>query len=321
MTQKLKKVQPIPLSRTLPGDNDRKEFKAGEIEELADSIREHGLVQPITVVPFEKDGEQWYRIVAGERRYRAHRHLGVETIEAIVRADLDADAESDVMLIENVNRVDLNPLDEAHAYEKRARGLEGTEAEKNTALAAKVGKSPQYIADRRSLLKLVEEVQFQLKGGAFPIGHALLMVKLDTNRQRMALSYYNKGGKMAQGLFAELCRQLYDAQVAEQQQGNSLFDMALWDNLASNTAAILNLRGKKAIVAVPKRDDLPPVRMEKVTESLAHVTERTIAEWMAAGKEAEAAALGAFYEGAVKLNYMKLPVSGEYTAKVVAKNG
>lgn len=301
----------------MPGDNDRKEFKPGEIEELAASIKEHGLVQPITVVPFDRDGEEWYRIVAGERRYRAHLHLDAKTIDAIVRTDLDADAESDVMLIENVNRVDLNPLDEAQAYDKRAARIEGTETEKNAAIAAKVGKSPQYVADRRSLLKLVEEVRFQIKNGAFPVGHALLMVKLDTNRQRMALSYYNKGGKMAQGLFSELCRQLYDAQVAEAQQGMSLFDMAMWDSLATNAETVLSLRGKKAIVAVPKRDDLPAVRMEATTENLAMVTERTIAEWVAAGKEAEAAALGAFYEGVVKLNYLKVPVSGVYTREAI----
>lgn len=318
-------VQDIPLSQIVPGDNDRKEFPAHEIQELADSIREHGLVQPITVRPKGlvyreiATGEEAlpaYEIVAGERRWRAHQLLGAPTIKAIVR-DLSDAAASDIMLIENVNRVDLNPMDEARAYDKRAKSLDGSEKEKNEIIAAKVGKSPQYIADRRALLKLVDEVQFHVKSGALPLGHAVLMVKLDTNRQRMALTYYNRGGKMAQGLFAELCRQLYAAQVEEEQKGMSLFDTSLWDSLSANAEAILKLRGKKAVVAVPKRDDLPPVTNIRRDETLAEVTERYIAELVAAGKQAEAEALGHFYSGAVGLNFLKLPVGGTYTSQAI----
>lgn len=319
----------LALDEIIRGDNDRTEFDDKELLELAESIAAHGLAQPITVRPLVMDQgtRRTYRIVAGERRYRAHL-LYMEKVnrgewmvspkvrpgfvKAIIRPDLDDEAERDIMLIENVNRVDLNPLDEGRAYDKRASKLDGSDNERNSAIAAKVGKSPQYIADRRSLLKLVEDVQFHLKKGTLPIGHALLMVRLDSNRQRMALSLFNRSGKLSQNLFAEICRQLYDDQVQEAQKGLTLFDMGAWESWVDNTKDIPR-RGRKAVVAVPKRSDLPPARMIDPKDSAAVVLERTIADWVKAGKTDEAAALGTVYEQLVHLNYLQVPLNGEYS--------
>lgn len=315
----MESITEIPIERVVRGDNDRTEFNPAEIAELAESIAAHGLVQPITVRPFEgEDGKTSFCIVAGERRFRAHQHLGLPTIKAIVREDLDDDAASDIMLIENVNRVDLNPLDEARAYDKRAALLAGTEKERNAAIASKVGKSAEYIEGRRSLLTLVDEARFLIRSGQLPLGHALCLVKLDTNRQRMALRYYNRGGKMALGLFRELCNQLYEAQVAEAQQGMALFDMALWDRVAATQE--IPLRGKKAVVAVPKRSDLPKPRQEAGSDNAAIVIERWIAELVAQGKTEEAATAGVLYEGLVHLNFLSVPLQGDMTREAL-RNG
>ena len=105
----------IPIDSIRRGDNDRQAFDQVALEELSESIRAHGLVQPITIRPMP-DGH--YQIVAGERRWRACKLLTWHEIPAIVR-DLDDEAASAIMLAENIGRKDLNPIEEANAYHRR----------------------------------------------------------------------------------------------------------------------------------------------------------------------------------------------------------
>lgn len=107
-------VQMVPVALIAPGDNDREEFAETALRELADSIAQHGLAQPITVRP--SDGG--YQIVAGERRWRAVRLLGWKAIPALVR-ELSDETASAIMLLENIQRAELNPIEEARAYRKR----------------------------------------------------------------------------------------------------------------------------------------------------------------------------------------------------------
>jgi hypothetical protein len=108
-------VPTVEAALIVPGDNDRQAFEPVALQELADSIAAHGLAQPITVRPIAGG---LYQIVAGERRFRAMQLLGWERVPALVR-DLDDRQASAIMLVENLNRVDLNPIDEARAYSKR----------------------------------------------------------------------------------------------------------------------------------------------------------------------------------------------------------
>ena len=108
-------VERVPIDAIAPGDNDREDFDAAALQELADSIGQYGLAQPITVRPVGRDR---FQIVAGERRWRACRLLGWPTIPALVR-EMDDETASGVMLLENVQRAELNPIEEARAYARR----------------------------------------------------------------------------------------------------------------------------------------------------------------------------------------------------------
>jgi ParB family chromosome partitioning protein len=155
----------IPLDRlkTNP-DQPRKNFGEAELQELADSIREHGIVEPIIV---EKDGDEAYTIVAGERRFRAAGLAGLAEVPVIVRS-YSADERMEITLIENVQRVDLNPVEEAAAY----RNLMEVTGLSQDEMAVKVGKNRSTVANALRLLKLPEEIRQSLEKGEISPGHA-----------------------------------------------------------------------------------------------------------------------------------------------------
>lgn len=159
----------IPLNLIDADPNQpRKHFDAMAIDELAQSIEANGLAVPILVRPA---GERFV-IVHGERRYRAATLLGWETIPANVR-DIDPDAASWLALVENVQRADLSPVEEAIAYQERiAQGMTQTE------LAKRIGKTQSYIAQKLRLLKLPDPVRFYLDQKAISEGHARQLLRL-----------------------------------------------------------------------------------------------------------------------------------------------
>ena len=209
----------LPLSLIVAGDNDRKAFEPEALASLADSIREHGLAQPITVRPVVGLAGTTYVIVAGERRYRAHRllvdqgHGAFGTIECQVREMSDEQA-SAVMLAENTARVDLGPLEEASAYRARMDRHGWTMA----AVARAAGVSADRVRRRVGLLGLGELARHYLGTGQLPIGHAEAMVGLDVNRQRLALMAH-EGGPLSGAAMGSLCRRLRGEQDSE-----SMFD-------------------------------------------------------------------------------------------------
>lgn len=155
----------IPLDSITPNPNQpRKSFDEEELKELAASIREHGVIQPIIV---EDRGSGTYGIVAGERRYRAARLAGLREIPAILRNYSD-ERRLEVALIENVQRSDLNPLEEALAY-RNLMDLTGLSQEE---VASRVGKNRTTVANALRLLKLPEDMQNALASGQLTSGHA-----------------------------------------------------------------------------------------------------------------------------------------------------
>lgn len=149
-------VQEIVLSRLLPNRyQPRKVFEPAKIEELATTINEHGLLQPIVVRPVERG---FYEIIAGERRFRAVKSLGWSVIPAIIR-ELDDETTAALALIENLQREQLTPIEEAEAYE-RLLAMKNITQE---ALALSLGKSQSTIANKLRLLKLPEDVQHCLR--------------------------------------------------------------------------------------------------------------------------------------------------------------
>jgi ParB family chromosome partitioning protein len=161
---------PLDKLRSNP-DQPRKRFEESELQELAASIREHGIIEPIIA---EADGEGGYTIVAGERRFRAARLAGLTEAPVIVRS-YSADERMLIALIENVQRSDLNPVEEAEGYKKLMEftGLSQDE------IAAKVGKNRSTVANSLRLLKLPEAVRQSLEKGELSPGHARSLLSVN----------------------------------------------------------------------------------------------------------------------------------------------
>jgi ParB family chromosome partitioning protein len=190
-------------------DQNRETFDTAELDQLAASIRELGLLQPVKV---RARGER-YVLVAGERRLRAVRDIlerGV--IDAVVSDETDGDAAL-ATLAENVMRVDPSPLEEAAGYRAVIDGHGFTPAD----VAGRVGVPAERVKRRLSLLTLSDEVRHYLTSGQLPVGRAERMAGLDANRQHLALAAHHQG--ISTDAFRALCVRLADEQSAE-----SMFD-------------------------------------------------------------------------------------------------
>ena len=157
----------------------RKVFDQTEIQELAQTISEHGLLQPIVVREF-RPGE--YEIIAGERRFRAVKLLEWEKIPAIVEKMSDAESAS-LALIENLQRAQLSPVEEARAYKQLMEFNNLTQA----ALAKGMGKSQSFVANKLRLLKLIKPVQNAILDGRITERHGRALLGLDEDQQRTLL--------------------------------------------------------------------------------------------------------------------------------------
>ncbi|EAD5565685.1 ParB/RepB/Spo0J family partition protein [Listeria monocytogenes] len=168
-------VQNIAIKEIKPNPyQPRKIFDAKAINELRDSIKIHGVLQPIIL----RNTDKGYEIVVGERRYRAAKEAKLKEIPAVVR-DLTEEEMMELSVIENLQREDLSPLEEAESYQFLMKKLGLTQAK----LAERVGKSRPYIANFVRLLTLPEEVQVMLRDGSLSAGHGrvLLGLKLKKN--------------------------------------------------------------------------------------------------------------------------------------------
>lgn len=157
----------------------RKDFDEEKIKELALSIKEHGLIQPIVV----RTRGDFYELIAGERRWRALQMLGRQTIPAIIKEYSDGQM-LEVALIENLQREDLNPIEEASAYKKLMEEFELTQEE----LSNRIGKSRSVIANSIRLLNLPAEVQGMLEAGSITTGHGRTLVSLENEALQIKLA-------------------------------------------------------------------------------------------------------------------------------------
>lgn len=151
-------------------DQPRKRFDEIALEELAASIREHGVVEPILV---RREGTK-YRIVAGERRWRAAQRAGLREVPAILREASDREA-FELALVENLQRADLNAIEEAEAFEVLATDHGLTQEQ----IAGRVGKERSTVANALRLLKLPPEVRDAVRGGQLDMGHARALLGVD----------------------------------------------------------------------------------------------------------------------------------------------
>jgi ParB family transcriptional regulator, chromosome partitioning protein len=162
---------PIEFLRANPR-NPRHTFGDAELAELADSVRERGIIQPIVVRTVRGATDQ-FEIIAGERRWRAAQRVGLHEVPIIVHEATDAEA-LELAIIENVQRADLNPLEEAMGYQALADEYKYTQED----IAKTVGKSRSHVANTLRLLKLPEPVKAYINAGKLTAGHARALVGL-----------------------------------------------------------------------------------------------------------------------------------------------
>lgn len=176
---------PIDLIFSNP-DQPRQTFREDEITELAASIREHGVLQPVLLRPFPGKPEH-YQIVAGERRWRAAQKAGIHALPAIVR-EVDDRQILELAIIENVQRVDLDPIEEAKGYAQLIENFGYTQEK----LSEVIGKSRSHLSNTMRLLSLPDSVLSLVKDGKLSAGHARALIKAP-NAEALAREAVAKG--------------------------------------------------------------------------------------------------------------------------------
>ena len=173
--------QLLPLHRVEPNPNQpRRDFDEVELQALADSIATHGLIQPLTV---RETGNGYYQIIAGARRWRASRMAGLQEVPAVV-IEADEQKTMELALIENLQRQDLNPIEEALGYQSLIKEYGMTQEE----AAGRVGKSRPAVANALRLLALPEPILEMVRSGSLSAGHARAILSLPTQKQQLDIA-------------------------------------------------------------------------------------------------------------------------------------
>ncbi|WP_336278681.1 ParB/RepB/Spo0J family partition protein [Bartonella sp. CB175] len=177
----------VPIESILCNPNNpRRYFTDSELDNLAQSIRQHGVVQPVIVRPL-RDNHNQFELIAGERRWRAAQRANLSKLPVIIR-DVDDKTALELAIIENVQRTDLNPIEEGKGYEI----LQDEHGYTQTDLAQVIGKSRSHVANTLRLLKLPQKVQNFLIDGQLSAGHARCLVTVD-NPQILAERIIREG--------------------------------------------------------------------------------------------------------------------------------
>ena len=269
----MKHIKDIPISQIIPGKNDRTIFDDKGLRELADTIKGQGLIQPITVRS-AKDGKH-FEIVAGERRFRACKLLGWQTIPAIVTTLKDEDA-SAITLAENIARKSLDPIDEACAYQSRIDSFGWSIQD----LSKYAGTSTIHIQFRLKLLRLIPEIQKLIRGRNIQIGYAKILADadLDSNFQLLAFSKLRDNPKPTMGWFRSIVLEL-----KEKQDQGILFKGPLFDK-----ADVINEVQRKDIREPPHPETTTPPKIgrnyKEILLNQIDFWEEAANQWDALGK-------------------------------------
>jgi ParB family transcriptional regulator, chromosome partitioning protein len=195
----------LDVDRLVPNSlQPRGQFDDARLEELARSIRANGIIQPIVV---RKSGER-FQIIAGERRWRAAQRAGLVRVPVVIRdvADGHEHALLEMALIENIQREDLNPIEEALAYRRLAEEFQRTQE----AIAAAVGKDRTTVANLLRLLKLPQEVQAEVGSGGLSMGHARALLTLASPSDQLKTARDVIAGKLSVRETETLVRKLVE---------------------------------------------------------------------------------------------------------------
>lgn len=239
-------VSQLPLNRIEPNPNQpRKIFDQQRLEDLAESIRQHGVVTPITVRKADKPDH--YQIIAGERRWRAARMAGLTEIPAMI-IEADASMVMEIALIENLQRQDLNPIEEAEGYDMLMRQFGLTQEE----VAKRVVKSRSAIANALRLLTLPEEVRQMVREGKLTGGHAraVLAVSDPTSRIAAAKAMMSLSVRQAEAYAKKMNRSQVMVELTKE---TATITVDYQDEVAKELESAL---GRKVIIAQGKHSGL-----------------------------------------------------------------
>ena len=198
----------LPLAQIRPNkDQPRKDFDEERLEELAESIRTLGLVQPITVEPL---GDGTYQIIAGERRWRAAQRAGLQEIPVYIRTT-NASERRELTLIENIQRQDLNAIEVALAYQEILESQQLTQEE----LARRIGKKRSSIANYLRLLRLPAEIQLGLTQRLIDMGHARALLQVEDPERQIELYQLIRTEHLSVRAVEELARAISETPQTE----------------------------------------------------------------------------------------------------------
>lgn len=238
-TKKTLRVSQIEPNRNQP----RKQFSEEAVTSLAESIREHGMLQPILVRPYI-DGQ--YQIVAGERRWRAARMLGLDEVPVIIKDITDIEA-MQMALIENLQRENLNPIEEATGYKRLSEEFNM----KQDDIAKTVGKSRSSIANMLRILTLPEEVREMLVNGEISVGHAKALLSIDDEEVQIEAARRAKDGSFTVRHIEKLAQSL--AENTEETEEKPQKPVKIVDSYYKEVELSLNERlGRKVKVDFTK---------------------------------------------------------------------
>jgi ParB family transcriptional regulator, chromosome partitioning protein len=235
----------------------RKHFNDEQLEELEHSIREHGVIQPIIV----QKGQNSYELIVGERRWRASKKVGLKKIPAVVRTATDTES-LELALIENLNRQDLNPIEEADGYARLAKDFRLTQEK----ISQRMGKSRESVANAMRLLKLPRQVKEDMIGGRLTMGHgrALLSLKnekdIETLRRKIVSQSLNVRETEAQ---VNHTHREIEGKVREKPKKDIFIkklEMELERKLGTKVEITSNKKGGQILIKYYSDDDLERIR-------------------------------------------------------------
>ena len=227
-------IQKIKMSLIEPNKKQpRSKFDAEKIDALADSIKEHGVISPIIITPLENG---MYKIVAGERRWRAAKKANFKEIPAIVRKYNDEQV-AEIALIENLQRENLNPIEEAVGYNLLMEEFNLTQE----VISQRVGKSRSAVANSLRLLSLDAAIQKLITDGSLTSGHARAVLSVDDSEMRMALAKKIIDGNLNVRQAEALAKELMKKKPQKKTKEKSAADIEA-ENLANSLSSAIGTK-------------------------------------------------------------------------------
>ena len=213
-------------------EQPRRDFDGEALKELSKSIKKYGVLQPLLVTKLEKETKAGldvsYQLIAGERRWRAAQLAGLPQVPVIIRDDLDQKrTKLEVALIENIQRKDLNPIEEAEAYDKLAKSFNLTQQE----IALKVAKSREAVANSMRLIKLPNDMKESLRSGLLSRAHARALLAFADDKKQREVYAHILGGRLSAKEVEQMAASLKPAGKSKSSKENNKF-IELEKNLA-----------------------------------------------------------------------------------------